>query len=1003
MTEQDVDDVAFLTGTNHRVTAPISHSICQSSPLIHNRDSGGVVGNESNSNQAKKSLYENHGVAACSHNKALCIATIVFAFLFTLAVIIAFTGPQSDCPCAGDIKSSYVDEKTNMTKTFEPRATNGQIFPWNNIRLPTSLKPHRYNLTIHPNLTTLEVRSQVSIEFQAEKDTNFMVLHCKNLTILDKIIQDRHGNNLTIIKMLEYIGGQQLYIEIREKFRKRHNYVLRIRYNFKLNTDSEGFYISSYTTKDGEKRYLATTHFEPTFARTAFPCFDEPQLKAKFRLTVFRDRFHISLFNTPIVKTDVLGFYMGTGLLYDEFLETNEISTYLVAFVICDFSQQNKQTESGVSVSIYTPEPFISRAPFTLDTASFFLDYYENFFGIAFPLPKLDIVALPEFDYGAMENWGLITYRETAIFSNTRDNETFITAHQWLITNIAHQLAHQWFGNLVTMKWWNDYWLSEGFTTLFEYQGVDKYIPEWRMMEQFIIDKTQPALALDALACSHPVTANVTDPSEIDAIFDTISLSKGTAILYMLANFLQNENLENGLNDYLSTYKYQNAEMKDLWNVLGKNTNQSLDINTIMDTWTNQMGFPLVIIKRENHTIIASQRRFLVTVERGNTTYHTLPISGYNYKWHIPLTYYTDNNSEIKHVLMNMTEAKFEVDDIKWIKANVNQTGFYRVTYDDDIWAALISTLKTDHKAFSAADRASLIDDAFSLSRAGVLNVSVALELSLYLKNEREYAPWATAIEHLKSWARRLSESLAYKAFLKYMRTLLTPVTKFIGWNKNKSHMEKLLRARVLSAAILCELNETISVAKTQFQNWMIQNKSIDPNLKEIIYSAGVKYGGMNEWQYCWNYYKNSTSANEKQILLKALGVALDPWLLQRYLIETLDTSVVKPEDVKLVLEVVAANPEGRLLAWRHLKAYWPTMHSLYGNSTILMGNLISAVTAHLSTPYDLYEVSTYFNGMDVGSASRALEQSLEIIQLNINWVSQNAEEVNNWLRKNMK
>ncbi|CAG9828444.1 unnamed protein product [Diabrotica balteata] len=416
-----------IQSTNHRVTAPISHSICQSSPLIHNRDSGGVVGNESNSNQAKKSLYENHGVAACSHNRALCIATIVFAFLFTLAVIIAFTGPQTDCPCAGDIKSSYVDEKANMTRIFEPRATNGQIFPWNNIRLPTSLRPHRYNLTIHPNLTTLEVRSQVSIEFQAEKETNFIVLHCKNLTILDKIIQDRHGNNLTIIKMLEYLGGQQLYIEIREKFKKRHNYVLRIRYNSKLN-----------------REYLATTHFEPTFARTAFPCFDEPQFKAKFRLTVFRDRFHISLFNTPVVKTDVLGFYMGTGLLYDEFLETNEISTYLVAFVICDFSQRNKQTESGVSVSIYTPEPFVSRAPFTLETTSFFLDYYENFFGVAFPLPKLDIVALPEFDYGAMENWGLITYRETAIFSNTNDNDTFIAAHQWLISKIAHELAHQY-------------------------------------------------------------------------------------------------------------------------------------------------------------------------------------------------------------------------------------------------------------------------------------------------------------------------------------------------------------------------------------------------------------------------------------------------------------------------------------------------------------------------------------------------------------------------------
>ncbi|XP_050519482.1 endoplasmic reticulum aminopeptidase 2-like isoform X3 [Diabrotica virgifera virgifera] len=890
-----------------------------------------------------------------------------------------------------------------MTRIFEPRATNGQIFPWNNIRLPTSLRPHRYNLTIHPNLTTLEVRSQVSIEFQAEKETNFIVLHCKNLTILDKIIQDRHGNNLTIIKMLEYLGGQQLYIEIREKFKKRHNYVLRIRYNSKLNREAEGFYISSYNTKNGERKYLATTHFEPTFARTAFPCFDEPQFKAKFRLTVFRDRFHISLFNTPVVKTDVLGFYMGTGLLYDEFLETNEISTYLVAFVICDFSQRNKQTESGVSVSIYTPEPFVSRAPFTLETTSFFLDYYENFFGVAFPLPKLDIVALPEFDYGAMENWGLITYRETAIFSNTKDNDTFIAAHQWLISKLAHELAHQWFGNLVTMKWWNDYWLNEGFTTLFEYQGVDQYIPEWKMMEQFIVDKTQPALALDALACSHPISANVTDPSEIDAIFDTISLNKGTAVLYMLANFLHKENLENGLNDYLISYKYQNAEMKELWNVLSKNTNQTLDVKVVMDTWTNQMGFPLVTLRRENNTIVATQKRFLVTVEKGNNTHHALLPSGYDYKWHIPLTYFTNNDSEVKYVWMNMTEAKFDVGDIKWIKANANQTGFYRVMYDDDIWASLIKVLKTNHKVFSAADRASLIDDAFSLSRAGVLNVSVALELSLYLNNERDYAPWAAAIEHLKSWARRLSESLAYKSFLKYMRLLLTPVTKYVGWNKNKSHMEKLLRGRVLSAAILCELNETISVAKTHFQNWMIQNKSVDPNLKEIIYSAGVKYGGMNEWQYCWNFYKNTTDGNEKQMLLKALGVASDPWLLQRYLIETLDTNLVKPEDVKLVLEVVAANPEGRLLAWRHLKAYWPTMHSLYGNSTMLMGNLISAVTAHLSTPYDFYEVSTYFNGMDVGSASRALEQSLEIIQLNINWVSQNEEEVNNWLRKNLK
>ncbi|CAH1153367.1 unnamed protein product [Phaedon cochleariae] len=889
-----------------------------------------------------------------------------------------------------------------MTRTFIPRATNGQIFPWNNIRLPTSLKPNRYNLTIHPNLTTLEVRSQVSIEFQSEKDTNFIVLHCKNLTILDKMIQDRRGNNLTVVKILEYTGAQQIYIEVREKFKKRHNYTLRIRYNFKLNKDPVGFYISSYIGKNGDRRYIAATNFEPTYARTAFPCFDEPQFKAKFRLTIFRDRFHITLFNTPVVNTDDLGFYMGTGLLRDDFLETKEMSTYLLGFVICDYTQQNKQTDSGVSVSIYTPEPFSSQANFTLSTATYFLEYYENFFGVAYPLPKLDLVALPESDNGALDTWGLITYHETAIFPFS--SETSISAHQWVTSIIAHELAQQWFGNLVTMKWWNDYWLQEGFTTLFEYQGVDDYFPEWRMMDQFIVDKTQPALALDALASSHPISANVNDPSDIEAIFDTISLNKGAAVLRMLANFLQEVNLQNGLNDYLLSYKYMNAETKDLWNVFSRNVNQTLDVKTVLNTWTNQMGYPLVTMKREGNEILATQSRFLVTAERINNSHLTHPKSTFDYKWYIPLTYFTNNDSDIKYVWMNMTDVRFEITpELKWIKANINQTGFYRVMYDDEMWQYLINTLKTNHTIFNSADRANLIDDAFSLSRAGILNASIALELTMYLKDERDYAPWATAIEHLKSWARRLSESLAYKSFLKYMRQLLTPVTKYVGWTQNKSHIQKLLRERVLSAAILCELNETISSARVHFQKWMVQNNTIDPNLKEIVYSAGIKYGGMNEWQYCWNYYKSTTSKSEKRILLKALGVASDPWLLQRYLMETLDRNVVKPEDVKLVLEVVAANPEGRLLAWRHLKAYWPTMHSLYGNSTILMGNLISAVTAHLSTRYDFYEVSTYFTGMNVGSASRALDQSLEIIQLNINWVSQNEEEVNTWLRKHIK
>ncbi|CAG9759897.1 unnamed protein product [Ceutorhynchus assimilis] len=988
-------------GTNH---AQITHSICQSSPLIHNPcDTGGVAGTDSPTGQPqKKTLYENNGVAACSHNRALCIATIVFALLFTIAIIIAFTGPQSalftDCTCAGEKPPNYVDEESNLTRTFIPRATNGQIFPWNNVRLPTTLKPSRYNLTIHPNITTLEVRGQISIEFHCEKETNFIILHSHNMTILDKIIQDRRGHNLTIVKMLEYTRGQQLYMEIKEKFKKKHNYTLKIRFNTKLNKEQEGFYISSYTGLDSEKKYLAATHFEPTYARTAFPCFDEPHFKAKFKLTIFRDRFHIALFNTPVVNTDDLGFYMGTGLLRDDFQETVPMSTYLVAFIVCDYTNLRNQTDRGVSVSVYTPPPFKAKARFALDIASRSLDYFEDFFGIPYPLPKLDLVSIPGFLEDAMENWGLITYRETTTSYSSKEPSTSID--QWITTTITHEIVHQWFGNLVTMKWWTDIWLYEGFTTYLQYLGVNNYYLEWKMMDQFILDKTQPAMTLDALVSSHPINVAVHDPYEIKTIFDTISYSKAAAIIHMLSTFLQEDTLQNGLNDYLSTYKYTTAETKDLWNTFSKNANQTLDVKTIMDTWTHQMGFPLVTLTKEGNEIVASQKRFLLSVKTGNDS--LLPKSKYDYKWYIPLSFITNNDSEVNNIWMNMTDVRFEVEaDLKWIKANINQTGFYRVMYETEMWHSLINILKTNHTIFSAADRANLIDDAFTLCRAGLLNATIPLELSTYLIKEKDYVPWATAIGHFENWARRMSESLPYKLFLNYMRNLLRPISNYVGWKNSDDHVKQLLRAKVLSAAILCELNETVNEAKSIFQKWMVHNKTIDPNLKEAVYSAGIKFGGMTEWQFCWNTYNSSQIPSERRLLLKALGQPRgDPWLLQRYLIETLDKNTIKPEDVKIVLAVVAANPEGKLLAWRHLKAYWPTMHSLFGNSTSMMGSLISAVTAYLSTPYDYYEVTTYFNGMNVESASRALEQSLEIIQLNINWLNKNKEDIYTWLRR---
>ncbi|XP_066598523.1 endoplasmic reticulum aminopeptidase 2-like isoform X2 [Prorops nasuta] len=960
-----------------------------------------VNSEDSNTGLHKRSIYEHNAAAVCSQKKALFIASLVFAILFAISLIIAFAGPQNDCPCAGERPANL--ELDDDDYNGEPVATNGEVFPWNSVRLPTFAHPTRYNITIHPNLTTLDVRGQVTIEFYVDKETNFIVFHSKNLTIIEKMVQDRKGHRLKIAKLLEYRKHQQLYLELEEsKFRKRGNYSVHLRFATKLSSELEGLYLSNYVTADGEKRFLATTHFEPTYARTAFPCFDEPQFKAKFKVSIFRDRFHIALCNMPVVNTEDAGFYMGTGLLRDDFQESVEMSTYLVAFVVCDFKRISALTKQNITVSVYAPEAMLPLARYAVDTAARTMDYFESFFGVEYPLPKQDLIAIPDFASGAMENWGLITYRETSILYDPAETST--SAHEWVAVVVAHELAHQWFGNLVTMKWWNDLWLNEGAASFFEYKGVNHISPEWSMMDQFILYKTQPALDLDVLASSHPISVPVKDATEIEAIFDTISYNKGASILYMLEGFLGEDIFRRGLNDYLESHAFANADTNDFWAVFTKHSNQTFDVKAIMDTWTQQMGYPVIVISRENNVVTASQKRLLIAPST-NDSELLLPKSPFNYKWYVPLSYFTDKEPDVIHnVWMNLTDVSFEVaSEVEYVKCNVNQSGFYRVTYSEEMWTSIITTLLNNHTKFNPADRANLIDDAFALCEAGELNATIPLELSLYLLNETDYVPWATALGYLHSWKARLSESSAFKRYNIFLKRLLTPIAKNVGWTDEGPHLKKLLRIVILNSAVKIKLEDVAKPARELFDNWMLKGKHIPPNIRDVVYGAGIKFGGEDEWNYCWKTYLKTQIPSEKQVMLHALGATSDPWLLQRYLLRSLDRETVRPQDVQAVISSVASNPDGQYLAWRHLKAFWPQIQALFGNGSHTIGGLISTVTSRFFTDYDHREVSEFFKNIDVGSGQRALEQSLETIKFNVHWVKQNADMVDEWLTNFLK
>ncbi|XP_045130839.1 endoplasmic reticulum aminopeptidase 1-like isoform X6 [Portunus trituberculatus] len=927
--------------------------------------------NESGFMVNKRAMYEPGAVMVCSQKRACCVVSMGFAAIIAVALIVAFTKP----------------------------ATNGEEFPWTDVRLPFHVRPLYYNISLHPNLTTRHVEGHVTIKLTAIEETTAIIIHGHDLNITDYSLNKKYGKPIEILKFLVYPPHQQLYLGLNEILRRGSNYTLRLKYKTTLKEGLEGFYLSSYINADGERRYLATTHFEPTSARAAFPCFDEPHMKAQFFLSLVREPQHIALFNMPLQDSVPL---QDTGLVMDSFEESKIMSTYLVAFVVCDYKSVSNMTRHNISLSVYAPPTMIDQAGYALQVASHIFDFYQDFFGIKYPLPKQDLIAIPDFGAGAMENWGLITYRETALMFDA--NHTSSWAQQGVAVVIAHELAHQWFGNLVTMSWWSDLWLNEGFASFMENIGTKAAQPGWAMEEQFLVDKMQPALALDALLASHPISTPVKDPAQIESIFDTISYKKGASIISMLESFIGHKMLAEGLQLYLRENEFGNAATDDLWAALTKVTkkhNNELDIKGIMDTWTLQAGFPLVSVTLQDGHILATQARFVVCEE--NVTDPNEPLNTtIGYRWHVPLTYITSEqpHEQAMH-WMNLSDVEFEVGkDVKWVKFNVGQRGFFRVSYDAAGWAGLISLLRNNHTALSSADRANLVDDIFTLVKAGTINGSLALELSLYLKNETRYIPWHTALEHLFQWVRLLFNYPAHTQMLQYIHTLIIPHYKRIGWNNTGTHLERLLRSKILSAAVYCGDTHAIQEAKRMFHDWRINGTFIHPNLRAVVYRTGVRYGTEEDWRHCWKVYNTSTIPSEKKLMLKAMAQTQNPWLMQQFLEYTLDSTKIRQQDVLTVLQEVSKNPSGRFPAWRMVRQHWAQISRQFGQGSFTIGSIIKAVTSTFTSAFDLGEVESFFKDVSVGSGERALAQALETIRLHIQWHEHNLDDVSHWLNQ---
>ncbi|XP_028679112.2 aminopeptidase N-like [Erpetoichthys calabaricus] len=963
-------------------------------------------------------------------SKALAV---VFVFLAVIGIVIiislavvcseekaknvgnAVTPIQSIRPSTST--TLWTTPSTAMMSTSQPKKT------WNHIRLPMTLIPEFYNVTLWPRLTQpingmYIFTGNSTVRFTCKEATNLILIHCNmlNLTLFDghhAILTGGDGANPpAIINSWWEKDTQYLVLQLQGELQAGKSYSLFTEFTGELADDLAGFYRSEYT-EDGEKRIIATTQMQPTDARKAFPCFDEPALKARFSFTVIHEPQFLALSNSPLAETKEL-IIEGITWTVSKFEETEIMSTYLTAFIVCDFASI-EVVEENILVRIWARKEAIYKGHgnYSLKTAASILKYLEAYYNISYPLPKSDQIAVPDFNFFAMENWGLLVYHENGLLLDPNGSSTQNKENIAFI--LAHELAHQWFGNLVTMKWWNDLWLNEGFATYVQYLGVDFVEPSWSIKDLFVVYEVHYVFGVDALPYSRPLSAKeeeINTLEDINGVIDAITYSKGAAVLRMLSSFLTEDLFRKGLSSYLKAFQFRNTVYLDLWNHLQQavNEQQSIQLPTsisdIMNRWTRQMGFPLVTFNTTSGEI--SQKHFLL--DQKAIVRRT---SEYNYTWHIPVSWMKSGILQPLGWLLNKSETKPElkVTGAEWVLANINVTGYYRVNYDMQNWERLLSQLQRDHSIIPINNRAQIISDAFSLAQAEYIPITLALNTTRYLSKDTEYIPWISALANLKHFFLMFDRSEVYGPMQAYLRKQVHQLYEhFENSTENFKEIPSALTAQYsqrVAVWIACEygLKKCRDLSSGLYKQWMDKPSAnpIHPNLRSLIYCSAIASGGVEVWDFGWKMFRNTTFTAESDRLRYALSCAKEPWLLNRYLEYSLNQEYIRKQDSISTISYIASNVVGQSLVWDFIRSRWETLFNKYGSSFFLFSHIINKVSERFASESELRQLEQFKKDNEhigFGVAAPTMTLALERTRSNIKWVNKNKQEVLKWFQE---
>jgi len=813
-------------------------------------------------------------------------------------------------------------------------------------RLPKTVVPSRYDLVLEPDFETFGFEGVVDVTLIVGETVDEIILNADELEFGAAWLDPAEGERIEVTAVRLDPETERAHLSL-ARAAEPGDATLHMEFTGEVNDRLRGFYRSTYTVGAGE-HIIATTQMQPTDARRAFPCWDEPEFKAVFGLTLVVPGELQAFANGAEASSEPAG----NGRRRVSFTDTMPMSTYLIAFCIGRLEATEPLIVDGVPVRIVHVPGKGNLTSFALEVAEHSLAFFTEYYGIPYPEKKMDLAALPDFAAGAMENPGFITFREAALLV---DPETATQTERLRIADtIAHEIAHMWFGDLVTMRWWNGTWLNEAFATFMSLLAVDAWKPEWKVFDSFALERSE-AFEVDALSSTRSIEYEVIAPADVEDMFDVLTYEKGGSVLWMLEQYLGRERFRDGIRRYLADHLYGSTDTTDLWRALEEVTGEP--VGRVMDAWIWQGGHPLIGVARQDGQIAITQSRFSYSETDEGT------------RWPIPLQVRVDGRTDA--LLVEATGATVEASGAGTVVANAGGSSFARVHYEGE----LFDWIKDGAAGLAPLERYVLLDDAWAAVLAGAVGAVEFCELTTGFRGESEDPVWKTLLGGL-GWCDRLLEGTPREGFRRFVRELVGPALEGAGWDprEGESDLDRELRGTLVRAMGLLGRDQATIERAIAVERASRAGETVDGPLAAAALPVAATAGGEQEWEVFAAMYRDGDTPQQQRRYVRALASFPQPELLERTLAKTLD-GYVRSQDLPFVVGGCLTDRDHADATWSFVKENWDALRSRL--TPHLLVYMVEGVRV-FCTKEQRDDVVAFFETHPLERAGKMLVQALE-------------------------